>query len=87
MLSWLSHIDVAVLAVLLIFGTPLVAVVGGLALGALKILRGGGSHRSAEQEAEETRLIQSLHQGLRKMEGRIEALETILLDKERKETK
>ena len=39
---------------------------------------GGAGNRQAQ--AEEARLMQELHQGLEKMEARIEALETILLD-------
>jgi len=39
---------------------------------------GGGGNRQAQ--AEETRLMQELHEGLEKMEERIEALETILLE-------
>ena len=39
---------------------------------------GGGGNRQAQ--ADETRLMQELHQGLEKMEARIEALETILLE-------
>ena len=71
--------DVAVLAVLLIFGIPLMAIAGGVVLAALRILKGGG-HGAAE-DAEETRMIQDVYHGLRKMEARVEALETILLEK------
>jgi hypothetical protein len=31
-------------------------------------------------------MIQEIYQGLSRMEGRVEALETIILDRERKET-
>jgi phage shock protein B len=41
---------------------------------------GGGA-----EQADETRVIQELHEGLLRMEKRIEALETILLERERKE--
>jgi hypothetical protein len=37
------------------------------------------------EQTNETQLIQELHEGLLKMEKRIESLETILLDRERKE--
>ena len=50
---------------------------------ALKKLQGSGSiRRRSELDAEETRLMQEIHQGLSRMEERIEALETILLDRE-----
>jgi phage shock protein B len=38
-------------------------------------------------EAEETKLVQELYQGFSRMEKRIEALETILLDLEKKDKK
>jgi phage shock protein B len=65
-----------VLAILLIFGFPIVVVMGFFLIWALKIAKGGKD----ELAAEETRIIQEIHQGLKKMEERIETLETILLD-------
>jgi phage shock protein B len=73
--------DVAMLAVLMVFSIPLVAIIGGLGLAALKIMRGG---RDSARDLEDTRLIQEMHQQLQKMENRVESLETILLDKDRK---
>lgn len=74
--------DVAMLAVFMVFSIPLVALIGGLGLVALKIMRGG---RDSARELEDTRLIQEMHQKLQKMEERVGSLETILLDKERRE--
>jgi phage shock protein B len=71
--------------VLLIFGTPFVAVVGGIMLAGLKILKGSASRQSQQRQAEEAKLMQELYQGLSRMEERVEALETILLDRKRKE--
>lgn len=48
----------------------------------IRAARGGGSKQSTGQAAAETRLIQEIHQGFVKMEGRVEALETLLLDDE-----
>ena len=48
----------------------------------IRAFRGDGK-RSGKTEAEETRLIQEIHHGLVKMEGRIESLETLLLDADR----
>lgn len=42
----------------------------------------GGSRPGAETE-DETRMIQEIHHGLTKMQKRVEALETLLLDDER----
>ncbi|MBI4772614.1 MAG: phage-shock protein [Deltaproteobacteria bacterium] len=73
------------LAFVLILGLPVLIVAGFFLIWVLKILTRGGPHKRDEAQAEETRLIQELHQGLLKMEERIEALETILLDAEKKE--
>ncbi len=44
---------------------------------------GGRKHRRKEAslEVEETKVMQEIHQGLTKLEKRIEALETIIIDK------
>jgi len=76
-------IGVAELAVILIFGIPLVAIVGGIFLAALRILKGGPT-RGGRMAEDETQLVQDLHQGLQRMEQRIETLETLILDRERK---
>jgi len=68
---------------ILVFMIPIVAILGGVFLGALKILKGNSAGGRGESRAEETGLIQDIHHGLQKMEERIEALETILLDVER----
>jgi phage shock protein B len=78
--------DHGTLAILLIFGTPLAAVVGGCCLKALKILKGTAPGQSQHVSTEETKLMQELYQGLARMEERVEALETLLLDRERKES-
>ena len=49
----------------------------------VKAIRGGGSKKKQGADLEETRLIQEIHHGLTKMEDRVEALETLLLDDER----
>jgi phage shock protein B len=73
------------LAILLIFGTPLVAIVGFVCIKALKILKETAPGQSQHISTEETKLMQELYQGLVRMEERVEALETLLLDRERKE--
>jgi len=73
------------LALLLIFGPVFAAVVGGIFIKALKIWKGISPEQSQQFRAEETRLMQELYQGLSRMEERVEALETILLDRKRKE--
>lgn len=77
--------DNGTLFLVLFFGTPFVAVVGGLCIKALKILKGAAPGQSQRFSTEETKLMQELFQGLARMEERVEALETLLLDRERKE--
>lgn len=70
---------------------PLVVIVGFflvvliLSVLVLRMVKGGGGAQGKEQEIEETRMIQDVYHGLQKMEQRVEALETILLDTERKD--
>jgi len=73
------------LAVLLIFGTPFIAVAGVVLIKALRVVTGTPSRREQKQLLDdEAKQMQELYQGLVTMERRIEALETLLLDRERK---
>jgi phage shock protein B len=69
---------IGLVAVLLIFGGPIFLI-------ALAILKGGKSKKSRNMEADEARRVQEMYQGINRMEARIEALETIILEHERKE--
>ena len=51
---------------------------------AIKILKGGISRSGQRSQAEEARMIQEIYRGLSRMEERVEALETIILDRTRK---
>ena len=70
-----------------IFGGTILAlaVVGGTILMGIKIIKGGFSRQSQQSQAEEARMIQEIYQGLSRMEERVEALETIILEQTRKE--
>ena len=68
---------IGLVAVLLIFGGPIFLI-------ALVILKGGKSKKGQNMEAEEARTAQEIYQGINRMEARIEALETIILEHERK---
>ena len=70
-----------------IFLLPLLVVGGFFLIWILKIITAGPVRRNDPSSVEETRLIQELHQGLLRMEERIEALETILLDPDRKDSR
>ena len=63
------------------------AIVGGTILMAIKIIKGGGSRKDQQYLAEEARMVQEIYQGLSELEERVESLETILFDREKKEDK
>ncbi len=73
------------LAVIMVFAIPLAAIIGGLCVEALKVLRRGTDKETRQRLQEETRLVQELCRRLDRMEERIEALETILIEREREE--
>ena len=70
----------------IIFGSiiMILAIICGTILTAIK-LRGSVSKKNQKHNTEEAEMVQQLYQGLSRMEERTEALETLLLDKERKE--
>jgi len=70
-----------------VFGLILLAlaIMGGVAVAILRLFRGPQGKKAAQADEEEARMIQELHQGLKRMESRIESLETILLEREGKE--
>jgi phage shock protein B len=72
--------------VAIVFGGLILAlaIVGSTILIGIRIVKGGFSRKGQAYQADETRMIQELYQGLSKMEERVDALETILLDRERK---
>jgi phage shock protein B len=50
----------------------------------IKLLKGGTSRKD---QAEDSKIFQEIYQGLSRMEKRVEALETILLDQNKKDSK
>jgi phage shock protein B len=74
------HDLTGILAIVFIFGLPAIALCGFILLRALRILKGDPAERSRAALAEDARLMQEIHEGLLRMEERIEALETIVLD-------
>ena len=83
--GWFPCLDTGTLAVLLIFGTPFIAVAGGIVIKVLKVVTGGPSRQGERLRAEEAAQMQTLYQGLSRMEERIEALETLLLERDKRE--
>ena len=79
-----AQIGAGVLAIILIFGSFFVAVIGGLALAGWAIWRKTAPQQGHLAQADEAQMIQELYQGLLRMEERVETLESLLLDQERK---
>ena len=60
--------------------------IGLLIIGIIKAAKTGGfSKKEKTANAEETKMIQDIYHGLSKMEERVETLETILLDRRKKD--
>ncbi|MBV6480550.1 MAG: hypothetical protein DIKNOCCD_00257 [bacterium] len=74
------HLDPGIVAVVMIFSIPLVAIIGGLGLEALKVMK---KSKGLDQQltSEETATLQELHRLALQMEKRIEALETLIMDR------
>jgi len=60
------------------------AIIGSTILIGIRIVKGDVSRKGQAYQADETRMIQELYQGFSKMEERVDALETLLLDRKRK---
>jgi phage shock protein B len=76
----------SVFIVAIVFGGLVLAlaIIGSTILMGIRIAKGGFSRKGQAYQADESRMIQELYQGLSRMEERVDALETILLDQERK---
>ena len=61
------------------------AIIGSTILMAIKMLKGGFSRKGQQSQAEEAKVIQEIYQGLSRMEERVEALETIILDRKERQ--
>ena len=72
------------MSTVLFFVIVLVIVSGIIVIKVLKTVRGDADSQSPENRAEEVRLMQELNQSLMRMEQRVEALETIVLDREKR---
>jgi phage shock protein B len=79
----------AVLIVAIVFGGIVlaIAIIGSTIVMVSKILKGGISRKGQRFETEEAKMIQEMYHGLSRMEERVEALETIILDREGKDRK
>jgi len=76
-----------VLIIAIVFGGSILAllILGSTVLMAIKIIKGGISSRNKKLEAEEAKIIQEIYRGLSSLEERMDVLESVLLDRERKD--
>ncbi|MBT3388062.1 MAG: phage-shock protein [Desulfobacula sp.] len=64
----------------------IIATISLAIIGIIKAFKSGGfSKKEKVAQAEETRMIQDIYHGLSQMEERVEALETILIERQRKD--
>ena len=77
------------LIVSVVFGSAILilSIIAGTILFAIRMIKGGASPKDRQQLAEEARMIQEIYQGMSELENRVESLETILLDSEKKDFK
>ena len=77
----------AVMIVSVVFGGIVLAlvIIGSTILMAIKIFKGTVSKKGQQNQTDEAKMIQEIYKGLSLMEERVEALETIILDRERKD--
>ena len=77
------------LIVSVVFGSAvlILAIIAGTILLAIRMIKGRTSPKDRQQLADEARMVQEIYQGMSEIENRVESLETILLDKEKKDFK
>lgn len=71
------------MTILLVFGIPIIAIIGGVLITIVKILKSDGRGKD-QLSAEEAKILQELQRGFDRMERRVEALETILTEHNRR---
>jgi len=71
----------------IIFGGAIIilTIIGSTVLMGIKILKGGVSKKGQRIMDDEARMIQEIYSNMSKMEERVEALETLILDRDRKD--
>lgn len=77
-----SQNEIQVIQLSLIVGLVALVALGTFLLIAIKMIQ-GGSRKKRKARDEESEMIQEIYLGLRRMEQRVEALETILFDAEK----
>ncbi len=72
-----------------VFGSAILilAIIAGTILLAIRMIKRGTTPKDRQQLADEARMVQEIYQGMSELENRVESLETILLDSEKKDFK
>jgi hypothetical protein len=79
-------IDALIIAISIGGAILILSTIGLIIIGIIKAAKSGGlSKKNKQSQAEETKMIQDIYYGLSKMEERIESLETILIERQRKD--
>ncbi len=64
----------------------ILATIGLIVIGIIRAAKSGGlSKKDKQNQSDETKMIQDIYYGLSKMEERVESLETILIERQRKD--
>jgi phage shock protein B len=80
----LTEEDSMITVELLMAFALIVGLLGIFTIAALRIVMGSSSNRKGAGDSEEARMVQEVFHGLLKLEERVESLETLLMDKQRK---
>lgn len=65
----------------------ILATIGFMVIMIVRTAKGSPARKRERHEADETRIIQEIHHGLMRMDKRVEALETLVLDHDRTKEK
>jgi len=74
----------AALGIILAIGLPVLC---GTIVALVAIIKGSSAIKSKQLDAEETRLLQEIHQSMSKLEKRIDALETLVIEHDQSSSK
>lgn len=76
-----------VIIVAIVFGSIIIAltVISGTILMVMRLKHGGISRKDREGLSDEAKMIQEIYHGIRKMEERVNVLETLLMDQKKKD--
>ena len=74
-----------IIITIIVFGGIVLAlaIIGSTILMGLKIIKGETNPKSRKTQTDEAKTIQEIYQGMTRMEKRVEALETILMEREK----